>query len=36
MRLSIEQLRTDPQARGFTAMFANWIARSGRRNQPAP
>jgi 4-alpha-glucanotransferase len=36
MRLSVEQLRSAPQARGFTAMFANWIIKSGRRNQPAP
>jgi 4-alpha-glucanotransferase len=36
MRFSIEQLRSDAQARGFTAMFANWIIKSGRRNQPAP
>jgi 4-alpha-glucanotransferase len=35
MRLSVEQLRRDPQARGFTAMFANWIEKSGRRNQAA-
>jgi 4-alpha-glucanotransferase len=35
MRLSVEQLRSDPQARGFTAMFANWIIKSGRRNQSA-
>ena len=33
MQLSVEQLRSDPQARGFTAMFANWIEKSGRRNQ---
>ena len=32
-RLSIEQLRSDARARGFTAMFANWIIKSGRRNQ---
>ena len=36
MRLSVEQLRSDAQARGFTAMFAQWIEKSGRRNQPAP
>jgi len=34
MRLSVEQLRRDPLARGSTAMFANWIIKSGRRNQP--
>jgi hypothetical protein len=32
MRLTIEQLHSDPQARGYTAMFANWIVKSGRRN----
>jgi 4-alpha-glucanotransferase/(1->4)-alpha-D-glucan 1-alpha-D-glucosylmutase len=32
MRFTVEQLRSDPEARGYTAMFANWIANSGRRN----
>jgi 4-alpha-glucanotransferase len=36
MRFTVEQLRSDPEARGYTAMFANWIIKSGRRNQPAP
>jgi hypothetical protein len=35
MRLSVEQLRSDAQARGFTAMFAKWIVESGRKNQPS-
>ncbi len=30
MRFTLEQLRSDPEARGFTAMFRNWIIRSGR------
>jgi 4-alpha-glucanotransferase len=34
MRFTLEQLRHDPQARGFTAMFRDWIVRSGRENQP--
>jgi len=33
MRFTVEQLLNDPEARGFTAMFRNWIARSGRTNQ---
>jgi 4-alpha-glucanotransferase len=33
MRFSIEQLRTDPEARGYTAMFRNWIVQSGRKNE---
>jgi 4-alpha-glucanotransferase len=33
MRFSIEQLRTDPEARGYTAMFRNWIVKSGRKNE---
>ena len=33
MRFTIEQLRNDDQARGFTAMFHNWIDRTGRKNQ---
>jgi 4-alpha-glucanotransferase len=32
MRLSVEQLRTEPAARDFTAMFRNWLERSGRLN----
>ena len=31
MRYTIEQLRADPEARGYTAMFRNWIVSSGRR-----
>jgi 4-alpha-glucanotransferase len=33
MRYTIEQLRSDPEARNYTAMFRNWIERSGRKNQ---
>jgi 4-alpha-glucanotransferase len=33
MRFTVEQLRSDPQARGFTEMFRNWIAKSGRANR---
>lgn len=34
MRFTIEQLKHDPDARGFTTMFRNWIERSGRKNLP--
>jgi 4-alpha-glucanotransferase len=34
MRFSIEQLRGDEETRGYASMFAHWIERSGRRNQP--
>ena len=30
MRFTLEQLRFDQEARGFTAMFRNWIIRTGR------
>jgi len=33
MRFTVEQLRSDPQARGFTEMFRNWIGKSGRANR---
>ncbi len=33
MRFTIEELRGDPETRGYTAMFRDWIERSGRRNQ---
>ena len=33
MRFTVEQLRSDPDARNFTAMCRNWIVRSGRENQ---
>jgi 4-alpha-glucanotransferase len=33
MRFTVEQLRGDSTARDYTAMFRNWIARSGRSNQ---
>jgi 4-alpha-glucanotransferase len=32
MRYSVEQLQSDPEARSYTAMFRNWILRSGRKN----
>jgi hypothetical protein len=32
MRFTLEQLRVDQEARNYTAMFANWIAASGRRS----
>lgn len=32
MRFTIEELRSDPTARNFTAMARNWIVNSGRRN----
>jgi 4-alpha-glucanotransferase len=34
MRFTVEELRQDPEARSYTAMAVDWIARSGRRNQP--
>jgi 4-alpha-glucanotransferase len=33
MRFTIEQLRGDPETRGYTMMFRDWIERSGRKNQ---
>jgi hypothetical protein len=33
MRFSIEQLCNDSEARGYTAMFRNWIVKSGRKNE---
>jgi len=32
MRFSLEQLRHDPEAQGYAAMFRDWIAKTGRRN----
>jgi 4-alpha-glucanotransferase len=32
MRFSLEQLRQDAEALGYTAMLRDWIARTGRRN----
>jgi len=32
MRFTVEELRSDPEARGYAAMFRNWIVRSGRSN----
>jgi len=34
MRFSLEQLRSDPQACDFTAMFRNWITNTGRNQSP--
>jgi 4-alpha-glucanotransferase len=33
MRFTVEELRRDSEARGYTAMAADWIVRSGRKNQ---
>jgi len=33
MRYTVEQLQSDYEARSYTAMFRNWILRSGRKNQ---
>jgi 4-alpha-glucanotransferase len=33
MRFTVEELRRDPEARGYAAMAAGWIVRSGRRNR---
>jgi 4-alpha-glucanotransferase len=33
MRYTVEQLQSDPEARAYTAMFRDWIVRSGRGNQ---
>ena len=33
MRFTVEQLRADPEARAYAAMFRDWIVRSGRRNR---
>jgi len=32
MRFTVEQLRSDPEARGYAAMLRNWVAKSGRGN----
>jgi 4-alpha-glucanotransferase len=32
MRFTVEQLRTDPEARGYAAMLRNWVVKSGRGN----
>jgi 4-alpha-glucanotransferase len=32
MRFTIEELRGNPEARAYTAMFRNWIVRTGRNN----
>lgn len=34
MRFTVEQLRGDQETRGYATMFADWIERSGRKNQP--
>jgi len=33
MRFTVDQLRSDSEARGYATMFRNWIERSGRRNR---
>ena len=35
LRFTVEQLRADPEARGFSAMMRNWIVGTGRQNHPA-
>jgi len=32
MKYTLEQLRSDPEAKAFSGMFRNWIERSGRNN----
>ncbi|SPE27574.1 hypothetical protein SBA3_1370001 [Candidatus Sulfopaludibacter sp. SbA3] len=32
MRFTVEQLKSDNQARGFATMFRDWIECSGRKN----
>jgi 4-alpha-glucanotransferase len=32
MRFTVEQLRSDPEALGYAAMFRNWIVQTGRSN----
>jgi 4-alpha-glucanotransferase len=34
MRYTLEELKRDTEARAYTAMFRNWVVRSGRHNQP--
>jgi 4-alpha-glucanotransferase len=34
MRYTLEDLRHNPEAQGYTAMFRHWIVASGRRNVP--
>jgi 4-alpha-glucanotransferase len=36
MRYSLEQLRSDNEARGYTAMFRNWIIGTGRHSENRP
>ena len=33
MRFTVEELKSDPEARGYTKMFRNWIVDSGRGSQ---
>jgi 4-alpha-glucanotransferase len=33
MKYTLEQLRSDPEAKAFSGMFRNWIKRSGRNNR---
>jgi 4-alpha-glucanotransferase len=33
MRFSVEELRSNPEARGYTSMFRHWIEATGRRNR---
>ena len=33
MKFTLEQLRTEPVAHDFVAMFRNWLERTGRLNR---
>jgi len=33
MKFTLEQLRTEPEAHDFVAMFRNWLVRAGRVNR---
>jgi hypothetical protein len=33
MKFTLEQLRSEPVARDFVAMFRNWLTRTGRTNR---
>jgi len=33
MRFTVEELRSNPEARGYTTMFRHWIEATGRRNR---
>jgi hypothetical protein len=33
MRFTVDELRHSPEAQGYTAMFRNWILKSGREGK---